>query len=144
MITSLAVENVGRDVLLVRDNKVIGEGRTQTSDCTVVSVEMVDDRAKALVDSSPMVQVLAVHSPDRKYRWALFHFHAFTGRYADLPEDGDLYFADLENVRVVDKLNFEYGLVPDSFKEVEGYRAVINKTLEEIKNEDSSPDPSAR
>lgn len=120
-----AVENVGREVVLIRDNKVIGEGYSVTKAGGIVSIEMRDDAAKALIENSMQVKVLAESFPEKKYKWAYFRFFGFDGSYAD--SEDDRYHAEFENVRVVDKFNLRYGIVPDSFKDVEGCGAIHNR-----------------
>lgn len=115
-----AVENVGREVLLIKDNKVVGEGFAAAMADGIVSIEMRDDRAKTLVENSTQVQAWVSSFPDKKYKWASFKFCSFTGTYLDTDE---VFCEALEHIQVVDKFSLRYGMVPDSFKDTEGYRA---------------------
>jgi hypothetical protein len=118
-----AVETVGREVLLIRDNKVIGEGYTSTMRDGVLAVQMRDDLAKVLVEDSKMVKLWAESFPDKKFKYSMFHFCSFTGNY--LGENEEEYtLKNFDDVRIVDKSNLYYGMVPSTFKDVEGYRAV--------------------
>ena len=127
-----AVENVGREVLLIRDNQIIGEGYSQTSAHGMISIEMRDERAKALIENSRQVQLWGEKWPDKKYKWSMYKFCKFTGQYLDMSQDDpDMLCAELEGVRVVDKQDFERGFVPDSFKDVPGYRDFFNKLEKE-------------
>jgi hypothetical protein len=119
-----AVETVGREVVLIKDNKIIGEGYSAATAGYTVSIEMRDDRAKALVDDSIQVKEWKKHAPGKEYRYSLFHFSQFNGCYLG---DNDEFYEPLENVFVVDKRNLSYGFVPNSFKNVEGYRSVIRE-----------------
>jgi hypothetical protein len=125
MLHVFAVENVGREVFLIRDNKVVGEGYSQTSAHGMISIEMRDDRAKAIVEDSSQVKAFGEAFPEKKYKWSFFRFYKFDGSYADNADDGDRYFPGLTDIRVVDKLYLGYGMVPDTFTDVEGYRASI-------------------
>jgi hypothetical protein len=120
----LAVETVGREVLLIKDNKIIGEGRGVASYDYIISIQMIDERAKALIKDSPAVKGWAEYGEEKMYRWSTFRFNMFDGSYID---DDDRYFEPLENVRVVDKHYFELGICPKSFKEAEGFRKIINE-----------------
>lgn len=122
----LAVKDVGRDVVLIKDNKIVGEGRSVTIRDGEVSIEMTDDRAKALVENSVQVKTWAESHPDKKYKWSYFRFLTVTGTYVG---EGELFCEELDDIMVVDKFNLRYGMVPDTFKDVEEYRGV-NKGFE--------------
>lgn len=117
-----AVESVGKDVLLVKDNKVIGKGRGAASRDYTVSINMVDDRAKALVDASEQVKAWSEGFFDKRYRYSFFHFSQFSGEYVG---DNDEFYEPLRDVRVVEERAFAYGMVPDTFKAVEGYGSAL-------------------
>lgn len=130
-----AVENVGVPVLLIRDNQIIGEGYSQTSAHGMISIEMRDDRAKALIENTPQVKMWEQKFPEKKFKWSMYKFCRFTGQYLDMSQDDpDMLCKELEGVRVVDKQKFRYGMVPDSFKDVPGYRDFFNQ-LEKETNE---------
>lgn len=120
-----AIQSVGREVLLVKNNKIVGEGYAISSADYIVGVEMRDDRAKALVADSEQVKAWAKHYPDKAFKYSSFHFSELTGVYTDWDDGRGYYCAALDEVRVVDKRNLGYGMVPDSFKDTEGYREVI-------------------
>lgn len=127
-----AIEKVGREVLLVRDNKIIGEGYSQTSAHGMISIEMRDERAKALIANSRQIKIWEEKFPEKKYKWSMYKFCQFTGQYLDMSaDDPDMLCTELEGVRVVDKRDFHYGFVPDSFKDVEGYRNFFNQLEKE-------------
>ncbi len=121
-----AVETVGREVVLIRDNKVIGEGYVSTMSGGVVTVEMRDDRAKALVEDSEMVKLWGEKFPEKKFKYSLFHFCSYAGNY--LGENEEQYsLKNFDDIRVVDKFNLRYRMVPSTFKDVEGYGAVSSE-----------------
>lgn len=123
-----AVENVGVPVLLIRDNQIIGEGFSQTSAYGMISIEMRDERAIKLIENAPQVKLWEEKFPEKKYKWSMYKFCRLTGQYIDMSQDdAAMLCPELEGVRVVDKQKFEYGMVPDSFKDVPGYRGFFNK-----------------
>jgi hypothetical protein len=131
-----AVPRVGQDVLLVRDNKIIGEGWAGGSAYGMVSIEMRDERAKALIENSRQVQMWGKSFPEKKFKYSTFKFWQGTGEYVDMSdEDADMKCEELVGVRVVDKHNFEYGMVPKFFESVEGYRGFFNKIESEQSDE---------
>lgn len=117
-----AVNDVGREVWLIKDNRIVGEGRTAVLNDGIISVQMCDDRAKALVANSASVLAFAEFGPEKQYRWSYFQFCRFTGAYLD---DDERFCETLEDVRVVDKFNLRFGIVPDSFKEVPEFREAV-------------------
>lgn len=123
----------GSEVLLILNNEVIGEGKAVTERDGVIAIEMRDDAAQALVADSAMVKMWAEKFPEKKFKYSLFHFSAYTGEY--LGENEDEYTPEaLMDVRVVDKSDLRYGMVPSSFKELPGYHAAMKE------NEDSEDD----
>lgn len=121
-----AVENVGREVVLIRNNEVIGEGYSSVSGGGIVGIEMRDDAAKALIADCAMVKLWEEKFPEKKFKYSLFHFSQYTGEY--LGENEDEYTVDaLMDVRVVDKFNLRYGMVPSAFKDVVGYHAAMKE-----------------
>lgn len=133
MLYDMAVESTGSEVWLVKDNKIIGEGWVGASSSLICSVEMRDDRAKELVKNSNIVQMwLKGTRPEKAFKWSLFKFAMWSGRYVDTPEDDDWYVKELEGVRVVDKRRLAYGMVPDDFKDCEGYQSHIKEAIKEM------------
>lgn len=120
-----AIENVGREVLLIRDKRIIGEGYSVSSSSGTISIEMRDERAKALISDSLAVKLWGERFPEKKFKYATFKFCQFTGAYLDASYyDPDMLCPTLSGVRVVDKMGLHYGIVPDAFKDVEGYNAI--------------------
>lgn len=134
-----AVEKLGA-VLLIADNKIVGEGYCAGMADGMVSVEMRDDSAKALIADSAQVKLWAESFEEKKFKYSTFKFCMFTGNYMDMSHaDPDMKCDGLQNVRVIDKSNLGYGITPESFRTVEGYRSVFIEIENEIKNE-SEPD----
>lgn len=131
-----AVEKVGIAVVLIADNKIVGEGYVTSMADGMVSVEMRDDPAKALIADSTQVKLWAQSFEEKKFKYSTFKFCMFTGNYLDMSHsDPDMKCDGLQNVRVVDKNNLSYGIVPESFRTVEGYRSLFIEIENEIANE---------
>lgn len=120
-----AIESVGREVLLIRDKRIIGEGYSRSSADGTIAIEMLDERAKALIADSLAVKLWGTSFPEKKFKYSTFKFCQFTGEYIDMSHhDPYMLCPTLSDVRVVDKMGLHYGIVPDTFKDVEGYNAI--------------------
>lgn len=125
-----AVENAGRELVLIRNNEIIGEAYGSASRDGVIAVEMRDDAAKALVADSALVKMWEESFPEKKFKYATFHFSMLTGEY--IGENEEEYTPDaLMDVCIVDKFNLRFGMVPSTFKEVAGYNAIEHETANE-------------
>lgn len=112
MSTVLAVESVGKVVLVIKDNTVIGRGKTVISSNYKVGIEMIDEATQKLIagETSDLLGFKHVHP----------RFSEITGMFITsgfIDSDID---AKLDGVYVVDEHNFGYGWVPEFFKTVEG------------------------
>lgn len=122
-----AIETVGRATLIVRGNEVIGECKVVTMrGSDIANVQMQDKAAKDLIATT-----LAVKIMDDKTDWVTVGFFPLTGLYLNTNFNGpeaeelDKIF---EDTRIVDKLNLSYGMVPDTFKDIPGYRSAFKET----------------
>lgn len=124
-----AIEHVAREVVFIRDNKNIGEGKCMVIDgrSGIVSIVPHDDRAKELLKQTPPCLRSEQLCGD-PFKHAYFHFTEWGGNYAEADET--LISEVLKDVRVVDKRNLYYGTVPESFQEAEGYREVMKRNEE--------------
>ena len=123
-----AIEAIGRPALLIRDNNVIGECRVcyLVDNNAVAVVEMIDVRAKALISNSEVMKRL------QDEQWIRPHFSVITGRYVgcalkdqELKEINGIF----NNVRIVDKNDFETGVCPNWFKDVSGYGSALEQLV---------------
>ena len=119
-----AVENVGRDVLIIRNNQVIGKGMSQIMrGLDFVSITLVDDDAKKLIPIERISDVIG-------YRHTYLHYDPISGMFLEIygndPEWEDVN-DQLEDTLVVDEFNFRWGLCPNTFKDVPGYRSAMIK-----------------
>ena len=128
LLDNYAVDGVGKKLYLIKDNKIVGEGYAAASAEYIVSVEMRDERAKELVRDSTLVKGWEqTQFAEKAFKWALFHFAEASGRYVDEWHRPDCYHEPLKDVRVVDAFKFDYGWVPQDFKDVEGFGAAIKR-----------------
>lgn len=124
MVYNYAVENVGRDVLIIRNNQVIGKGMSQIMrGLDFVSITLVDDDAKKLIPIERISDVIG-------YRHTYLRYAPISGMFLEVygndPEWEDVN-DQLEDTLVVDEFNFRWGLCPDTFKDVPGYRSAMIK-----------------
>ena len=124
MVYNYAVENVGRDVLIIRNNQVIGKGMSQTMrGLDFVSITLVDDDAKKLIPIERICDVIG-------YRHTYLRYDPISGMFLEIygndPEWEDINDR-LEDTLVVDEFNFRWGLCPDTFKDVPGYRSAVTE-----------------
>ena len=117
-----AVENVGRDVLIIRNNQVIGKGMSQTMrGLDFVSITLIDDDAKKLIPIERISDAIG-------YRHTYLRYDPISGMFLEIygndPEWEDVN-DQLEDTLVVDEFNFRWGLCPDTFKDVPGYRSAM-------------------
>jgi hypothetical protein len=119
-----AISTTGRPTLLVRNNEVIGECRVcYMKGVEVAGIEMADDRAKVLVSSTEaamLVNGTKYIRPRFNTALGVYLNSGFTGPES---EEIDKIF---QEVKIVDKQDFELGMCPDVFKDVPGYRKVFN------------------
>lgn len=121
-----ALERTGKEVLIIRGLKVIGRGLSQTANHGWVGIRMLEGEPHAAVqawlgDSHPEI---AKH--------AYIRYSEVSGAFFQLPfkddetqayQDADEFF---DETYAVDEFNFKWGLVPDIYKDVEGYGSSRN------------------
>lgn len=110
-------------VVFVQGNKIIGKGR--------VAIRHGDNFVGVRVDSGPIAEMVK----DLELvtlmglKCAFLRFMPVTGVYAgDDHQTGEGGTALLQDVRVVDEHNLAFGIVPESFKDVEGYRSAFSSS----------------
>lgn len=106
----------GKSLFIIRDNKIVGEGR--------VSHAIGDDWAAVEITKGDIYEALlkteACKRLGTKYVW--LRYFSLTGMFicssfTDQPELDEMF----QETRAVDQFNLGWGMVPDSFKDVEGY-----------------------
>lgn len=121
--THPAAGDVGTVVLLISNNTVVGEGtvretsRNNNGDVVAV-VTMTDENAKKLIAETLAMKALQVSDlirPDFSYQSGEYISSGF----------GPAWESELNNIfkdiRIVSKTDLQYGMVPDTFKDVSGY-----------------------
>lgn len=114
-----ACENVGKDVLVIKDNKVIGKGR---------SVTMRGDEWVGIVFKEGEVLELIKDFESFKAfgaKHASFRYLPNSGLFFDgaFEEESEKAWEVLGQTMIVDEFNFGWGIAPDHFKQVEGFAA---------------------
>lgn len=122
--SQFAIDGVGKNVVVVKDDKVIAKGRSVAMrGLEYVSIQLsdedfekffaaMDDSTKSVLKSIGHIRVAPVTG-------------GFLALSLDLEEDHKDIADQFENTNVVDHFNLTYGMVPDFFKNVEGYRSAV-------------------
>lgn len=107
------------EIYLVKDNKIISTAKWAFTKDGMVSVYFTDD---SIV--SKYVKNLDGTEPRHAYFTYSIYDGFFITSMFDHVEEIDDFFAD---TRIVDSFNLRWGMVPDTFKDVEGYRCQLVK-----------------
>jgi hypothetical protein len=116
-----AVEGVGKTVLVVKGDQVIGKGRVVAARGNEwVSVELIEGEVIELTKELSGVKELGS-------RWATFRYLPLTGSYfsCTIQDDNDAAEDILGETAIVDEFNFRYGLSPERFSKVPGYASAL-------------------
>lgn len=123
-----AIESVGRDSLLIQNNKVIGKVKVVTMVGMICGAMMKDDACKELVKETAQIKIWSESKNEimakDPCRFAYFHFNSISGEYIGDYVEQNKYREKqkaLEDCFIVDKFNFEYGWCPSTFSTVEGF-----------------------
>lgn len=109
-----AMIGMGGDILIIKDNKIIGKGKIITSDGEIASIRLIDEGSQSLIPKKYIDGV--------GFKMLYLRCHYTTGVAFGLNFITDEEFIkSLENVRVVEEELFYHGCVPESFKDVGGY-----------------------
>lgn len=116
-----AIETVGRSTLVIKGKEIL---------CKTIVVGMRGHESASInfpeaefakyID--PLIGDLDTGSYPR-HKLLFIHFSPFSGMFLDhnSTPGGEKLDEWLEDVRIVDEMNFRYRMVPDVFKEVAGY-----------------------
>jgi hypothetical protein len=123
-----AIETVGKQTLLIKDNKIIGEVSVVTMVGMVCGVSMKDTACKELIKDTAQFKIWSGAEngklQEHGYKYSYFHFNIITGEYiGDYITQNQFREKEeaLEGCFVVDKFNFEYGWCSRAFADVEGF-----------------------
>lgn len=109
-----AVDGVGKKVLIVGiGDKILGIGMSVVSFRGIVSVKCIDNEAISLLNLSDVSEA----------KFILLKYDMMSGMYLGCNSDIDEEL--LENTYVVDEFNLGYGMVPQHFCDVKGYKSKI-------------------
>lgn len=122
-----AIETAGKPTLLVQGTKVLGNVKISGMCGAEVSVNLSPELYEQMI--APVVEKRDYGYPPEKLTF--LRFSPYAGMYLsnNLDSDSERTAVDavFEHCRIVDEFNFAWGLVPDVFKEVEGYRARLSE-----------------
>lgn len=118
----MAIQGTGKPTLLIKDNKVLATVRVEALSSNHASVTLTEgDYAQLIKPLAPDLQ--CGHYPVHKLVY--LRFSPYSGMYLECNLDGrdaEAVNEWFEYTRIVDEFNLHYGMVPDTFKDVEGYR----------------------
>lgn len=106
------------DIYLVKDNKIIGNAKWAGIKDGVVSVYFKDESIVSKFSNHTGIYTQYVY----------FYYSIYTGDFLSSNFDDDKEVDEFfDDTRIVDAFNLRWGMVPDSFKDVEGYRKAIEE-----------------
>lgn len=122
-----AIESLGGEVVILKEDKIVGIGRVMSSfDGEFVGVELTEGAILGMVENLGVVQTLGLDG-------LAFRYSPVTGAYLGTgfwdDEDSD---AVLGTTFAVGRFNLSHGIVPDHFKNVEGYRSAVQEEYEAL------------
>lgn len=116
-----AITTVGRDLLVIKGDKVIGKARAITQVGSHIGVMFTDGEILDMVKN-----IDCVRSMGNKHSY--FRFYALTGEYIGTYDLTGIGSDDiLWDVYVVDEFNFRWGMVPEHFSCVPGYQTAMEE-----------------
>lgn len=101
----------GSNLLVIKNNRVIGKALVAGRYVSDVSVRFIEGEILDLVKDLELVKSVGL-------RYAYYHFSALSGSYIGSNDEDCLL-----DVMVVDEFNFRWGMVPEYFSVVSGYRS---------------------
>ena len=126
----LAVENVGKDIVIIKDNKIFAKGRSVAMRGNdYVSIKLCEEDqekffGKMDTDSKAILKSIG-HIHISPYSGAFLQMSLdYEGLHKEIEEQ-------FENTFAVDHFNLRYGIVPDHFKTAEDYRSAIEEAKQE-------------
>ncbi len=104
-------------IILVKDNKVVAKMKPWSIRDGVISVVFEGDARDH------------INIPVKNREYYVIRYSTYTGEYLDdnFIEDDEEMLDYFENTRVCNEFELRWGMVPDSFKDVEGYRKAIEE-----------------
>jgi hypothetical protein len=120
-----AIASVGSDVVVLKDNKVFAKGRSVAMrERDFVSIRLQDEDFNRLFADMTEDHKKIVNSIGHvRFDPTTGHFICLSLDLSELYEKIDELF---DGTLVVDAFNLRWGMVPDYFKDAEGYRESAN------------------
>jgi hypothetical protein len=110
-------------ILIIKDNQIVGKARWSTSMDDITSMEIIE--GQALEWTQDIAGKGEGTLPAKYYNP---RYCDLTGSYQPRIEGGWEDLNDkFEYTRAVSEFYLHYGMVPDSFKDVPGYRCQVNR-----------------
>lgn len=106
----------GNNLLVIKNDRVIGKASVTTKRGSEVSVRFTEGEIVDLIKDLELVKSVGL-------KYSYFRFLEFTGGYGGTDQQTGAGGDDiLWDVSVVDEFNFRWGMVPEHFSCVPGYR----------------------
>lgn len=123
MLYDVAVPSTGKTVLVIKENKVIGKGSAQLAVGTdFVGIRFTEGEILEMTKDLTVVKIF-------EHKHAYFRYSPVSGAFIGSAYDKDREdeFDVLQDTTVVDEFNLKYRMVPEHFKDVPGYGAVMDE-----------------
>lgn len=122
-----AISSNGK-VLFIKDNKVVGEGKHYISVGDKVGVVVTSGELHDYLSNHPEMETFKNSPALRDLKDFCIYFSEVTGGYLELKFEDcseiDEYF---EDISCVSEFEFRWGMVPDIYKDVPGFRSAIEQ-----------------
>lgn len=107
-------------VLILKGNEVVGKARWRTSAHGITSMQITEGEALTWVE-----KMAAEHGEGvMQAKDFAPRYYDFTGEYAERPHPGWEFMDEaFGGTRAVSEFALNYGMVPEAFKDVDGYRS---------------------
>ncbi len=114
MYLNKAIENGNDGITIFKDGKVFAKARKATQREGDVGIHLLPEYEYLIPD-------LGVDLPKK---WVFLHYCAFSGRFLHAFVDTPEIDAIFEDTLAVDSFNLRFGMVPEHFKNCEGYNSI--------------------
>lgn len=125
-----AIESVGRDALLIKNNEVLGTVWVGASCNYTASIHMTEELYAKYIKPLVAREIGPCVLPEHKL--VCFRFGMFSGVFyeSNFEEGSDKIAVEawMADTRIVDKHYFELGIVPKAFANVPGFGAVLKQS----------------
>ena len=117
---------ISEDLLIIQNDKIVGKARGAYAVNDVCGIRITDGEIAEALQQTKAVRLLGL-------RYCVFRYDAHTGEYRGGEfSDATDHENVLNNTRAVTKFDLDWGMVPESFKNTEGYRSALNREEDEV------------